>query len=97
MSGIGKLAHVGPQFSQHDFDPAACQSGDGIDARDLFLKSGQTEGQITRLKLLKRSMYGRAKFDLLRLRVLHRAEDDRKENETSRIVHMYKHSLNPVQ
>jgi len=27
--------------------------------------SGQTEGQITRLKLLKRSMYGRAKFDLL--------------------------------
>jgi transposase len=34
---------------------------------------GQTEGQITRLKLLKRSMYGRAKFDLLRQRVLARA------------------------
>ena len=34
---------------------------------------GQTEGQITRLKLLKRSMYGRAKFDLLRQRVLSRA------------------------
>jgi transposase len=33
--------------------------------------SGQTEGQITRLKLIKRQMYGRAKFDLLRLRVLH--------------------------
>lgn len=32
---------------------------------------GQVEGQITRLKLLKRHMYGRAKFDLLRLRVLH--------------------------
>ena len=32
---------------------------------------GQVEGQITRLKLLKRQMYGRAKFDLLRLRVLH--------------------------
>lgn len=31
---------------------------------------GQVEGQITRLKLLKRQMYGRAKFDLLRLRVL---------------------------
>ncbi|MXQ14892.1 ISL3 family transposase [Microvirga makkahensis] len=28
--------------------------------------SGQAEGQITRLKLLKRSMYGRAGFDLLR-------------------------------
>lgn len=32
---------------------------------------GQTEGQVTRLKELKRSMYGRANFDLLRLRVLH--------------------------
>lgn len=32
--------------------------------------SGQAEGQITRLKLLKRSMYGRAGFDLLRRRVL---------------------------
>lgn len=35
--------------------------------------NGQTEGQITRLKYLKRQMYGRAKFDLLRLRVLHAA------------------------
>jgi transposase len=34
---------------------------------------GQVEGQITRLKVLKRQMYGRAKFDLLRLRVLHAA------------------------
>ncbi len=34
---------------------------------------GQTEGHVTRLKLLKRQMYGRANFDLLRLRVLHRA------------------------
>jgi len=33
--------------------------------------NGQLEGQITRLKLLKRQMYGRANFDLLRLRVLH--------------------------
>ena len=34
---------------------------------------GQTEGQITRLKLIKRQGYGRAKFDLLRQRVLHAA------------------------
>jgi transposase len=34
--------------------------------------TGQVEGQITRLKYLKRQMYGRAKIDLLRLRVLHR-------------------------
>jgi len=32
---------------------------------------GQTEGQVNRLKLLKRQMYGRAKHDLLRARVLH--------------------------
>ena len=32
--------------------------------------NGQTEGQITRLKLIKRSMYGRAKLDLLRIRVM---------------------------
>lgn len=32
---------------------------------------GQTEGQITKLKLLKRIMYGRAKFNLLRGRVFY--------------------------
>lgn len=32
--------------------------------------SGQAEGQVNRLKLLKRSMYGRAKLDLLRRRFL---------------------------
>jgi len=33
---------------------------------------GQVEGQVNRLKMLKRQMYGRANFDLLRARVLHR-------------------------
>lgn len=33
--------------------------------------NGQTEGQINRLKFLKRQMFGRAKFDLLKARVLH--------------------------
>jgi transposase len=32
--------------------------------------NGQTEGQITRLKLVKRQMYGRAKLDLLRARLI---------------------------
>ncbi|MDP9351194.1 MAG: transposase, partial [Chloroflexota bacterium] len=32
--------------------------------------NAQTEGQVTRLKLIKRQMYGRANFDLLRTRVL---------------------------
>lgn len=33
---------------------------------------GQVEGQVNRLKFLKRQMFGRAKFDLLRARVLNR-------------------------
>jgi hypothetical protein len=32
--------------------------------------NGQTEGQVNRLKFIKRQMYGRANFDLLRRRVL---------------------------
>jgi transposase len=35
--------------------------------------NGQTEGQVHRLKLVKRQMYGRGKLDLLRARVLHAA------------------------
>ena len=34
---------------------------------------GQVEGQVHRLKLIKRMMYGRAKLDLLRARVLRAA------------------------
>lgn len=32
--------------------------------------NGQTEGHVNRLKFYKRQMHGRAKFDLLRVRVL---------------------------
>jgi transposase len=42
-------------------------------AFELPYSHGQTEGQVTRLKLLKRQMYGRAKLDLLRQRVLYAA------------------------
>jgi len=41
-------------------------------ALDEPWSSGQVEGQVHRLKLVKRAMYGRANFDLLRQRVLHR-------------------------
>jgi len=37
------------------------------------ISNGQTEGQVNRLKTIKRQMYGRANFDLLRKRVLHAA------------------------
>ena len=36
--------------------------------------NGQTEGQVNRLKMLKRQMYGRANFDLLQARVLPMAQ-----------------------
>ncbi len=39
----------------------------------LEWSQGQTEAQVHRLKLIKRQGYGRANFDLLRLRVLHRS------------------------
>ncbi|MBZ0309885.1 MAG: ISL3 family transposase, partial [Anaerolineae bacterium] len=40
-------------------------------ACSLPWSNGQVEGHIHRLKLIKRQMYGRANFDLLRLRVLY--------------------------
>ena len=46
-------------------DQAAVQAG-----LTLSYSNGLVEGHINRLKLIKRSMYGRANFDLLRLRVL---------------------------
>lgn len=49
-------------------DRAAVQAG-----LTLEWSNGQTEGQVNRLKSVKRQMYGRAGFDLLRQRVLYRA------------------------
>jgi transposase len=46
-------------------DKAAVQAG-----LTVSYSNGLLEGHVNRLKLIKRSMYGRAKFDLLRLRVL---------------------------
>jgi len=41
-----------------------------MNALSLPWSNGQVEGQVNRLKLIKRQMYGRAKFDLLRKRVI---------------------------
>ena len=43
-------------------------------ALSMIWSNGPTEGHINRLKLIKRKMYGRANFDLLRKRVLYRPE-----------------------
>ena len=37
----------------------------------LKWSNGQTEGQVNKLKMIKRQMYGRANLDLLRSRLLH--------------------------
>ncbi len=42
-----------------------------VAAMVLPYSQGQTEGRINKLKLIKRSMYGRGRFDLLRQRVLY--------------------------
>jgi transposase len=41
-----------------------------VAAAETEWSSGQVEGQINRLKTIKRQMYGRAGFSLLRARVL---------------------------
>ena len=43
-------------------------------AISLEWSNGQVEGQVNRLKMLKRQMYGRANFDLLRARVMPMAQ-----------------------
>ncbi len=48
-------------------DEAAVRAG-----LSLPWSQGQMEGHVTRVKLIKRSMYGRGKLDLLRQRVLYR-------------------------
>ena len=59
------LADLGSFASGLRRDFAAVQA-----ALTVEWSNGQTEGQVNRLKLIKRQMYGRANFDLLRLRVL---------------------------
>jgi transposase len=43
-------------------------------ALELPYSNGMLEGNVNRLKFIKRSMFGRAKFDVLRLRVLARTQ-----------------------
>ncbi len=61
-SGIKELCTFASGLQQDD---AAVRAALGYAA-----SNGQTEGQVNRLKLIKRQGYGRASFDLLRKRVL---------------------------
>jgi transposase len=64
-SGIDELARLAATLRN---DLAAVQAG-----LTLRHSNGQTEGQVGRLKLVKRQGYGRANFDVLRKRVLRAA------------------------
>ena len=63
-SGIDDLIRFVRSLEQ---DLAAVESG-----ISLPWSNGQVEGQVNRLKAVKRQMYGRGSFELLRARVLHR-------------------------
>jgi transposase len=52
----------------------------------LQWSNGQTEGQVHRLKLIKRQMYGRGDFQLLRKRVLHRAQTKRLQHRALKMA-----------
>jgi transposase len=62
-SGIEELQSFARGLEQ---DKAAVLAG-----LTLMHNNGQTEGQVLRIKLIKRMMFGRAGFGLLRQRVLH--------------------------
>jgi transposase len=63
------------QSKLKEFVSFACGLSEDYEAVKNALRykwsNGQLEGQVNRLKFIKRQMYGRAKFDLLRVRVLH--------------------------
>lgn len=58
--------------------------------------NGLLEGNVNRLKLIKRSMYGRAEFDLLKRRVLHQSKKNQerknkyKQNQAQPVAHLMK-------
>ena len=64
-SGMPELVHFASGLQR---EHSAVQA-----ALTLPYSNGQVEAQITKLKLLKRQSYGRAKLDLLRQRMLHAA------------------------
>ena len=65
---------VAATIGLHGFAAGLRQDEDAVRAAIVQpWSNGPVEGQVNRLKLIKRSMYGRAKFDLLRQRVLHAA------------------------
>lgn len=73
-AGLDPWLVAAEQSDLHAFAVGVRRDHDAVLAAIIFPWSqGQVEGQVQRLKLLKRAMYGRAGFPLLRARVLHAA------------------------
>ena len=64
LSGIIELSHFATSIEQ--------DRAEVIAALSYAWSSGPVEGHVNRLKMVKRQMFGRANFDLLRQRVLQR-------------------------
>jgi transposase len=64
----------------------------------LQWSNGPLEGNVNRLKLIKRSMYGRAEIDLLKLRVLHHSKkgQDRKNKRNKKQQKSLKNSASSL-
>jgi transposase len=62
-SDLAELQHFAAGVEK---DKAAVKAG-----LTWFINNGQVEGHVTKLQLMKRTMYGKAGFPLLRQRVLH--------------------------
>lgn len=72
MLGSGRV-HESNLAELESFASGVEQDKDAVQAGlTLDINNGQVEGQVTRIKLIKRMMYGKAGFALLRQRVLHR-------------------------
>jgi len=58
--------------------------------------NGPLEGNVNRLKLIKRSMYGRAELDLLKLRVLHhskKSQERKNKKQGQQVVQLKKPTI----
>jgi transposase len=80
MLASGKPDDCGPWLAAaEDSEMASFASGIAADRAAVLAavtepwSNGQTEGQVTKLKLVKRQMYGRGKVDLLRARLVQAA------------------------
>ncbi len=76
-SSAGRWVAISPTYFFNKFlrrfVSGLTRDRDAVEAAlHLPWSNGPVEGQVHRLKLIKRQMYGRASFDLLRLRVLHK-------------------------